>query len=246
MHDPLGPTALAEATHFWFRGFRSYVAPVLREIAGSRRDLRIIDCGCGTGYNLTHLLQPYGRPFGFDLAPSALSRARGTGRPVVRASIGRIPFASNTFDLATSFDVLQSVPDDRAALREIARVVKPGGHVLLNTAAFEWLRGDHSDVWVEVHRYTPAQAAAVVSAAGLQVVRTRLLFASLVPMILAVRSAQRLLRTVRDPQGDADMAVPARPINAALSWMVRGEAALARHVPLPIGSSLLIVARKAS
>ena len=52
-------TARAEPTHFWFRGFRAYVAPVVREIAAGRRDLRMIDCGCGTGYNLKTLLQPY-------------------------------------------------------------------------------------------------------------------------------------------------------------------------------------------
>ena len=76
MSDLLGLTAHAEATHFWFRGFRTYFAPAIREIAAGRHDLRIIDCGCGTGYNLTHLLQPYGRTFGFDLVPDAIRRAR--------------------------------------------------------------------------------------------------------------------------------------------------------------------------
>ena len=70
-------TARAEPTHFWFRGFRAYVAPVIREIAAGRRDLSMIDCGCGTGYNLKTLLQPYGRAFAFDMTPDALqARAR--------------------------------------------------------------------------------------------------------------------------------------------------------------------------
>lgn len=244
MEDLLAATALAEPTHFWFRGFRAYVAPAIQEIAGGRHDLRIIDCGCGTGYNLKHLLEPYGRTFAFDFTPSALVRARGTGRPIVRASIERIPFASSSFDLATSFDVLQSVQDDRAALGEMARILKPGGYAVLNTAAFEFLRGDHADLWTEVRRYTPARAAAAVTGAGFRVVRMTFLFASLFPLMLAVRAAQRVLRLVREPQGDADLAMPARPINTALSWIVQGEVALARRVPLPFGSSLLIVARK--
>jgi SAM-dependent methyltransferase len=69
-------TARAEATHFWFRGFRTYVARAIREIAAGRRNLEILDCGCGTGYNLTTLLQPYGRTFAFDLTPDAFQRAR--------------------------------------------------------------------------------------------------------------------------------------------------------------------------
>ena len=244
MDDLLELTARAEATHFWFRGFRMFFAPVIREIAAGRRDLRIVDCGCGTGYNLTTLLQPYGRAFAFDLIPDAIRRARTSGRPLVRADMEHIPFASGTFDLATSFDVVQSVPDDRKALREMARVLKPGGHVVLNVTGLDLLRGDHSDVWGELRRYTPDRATALLADAGLRPVRIAFLFASLLPLMLSVRMAQRVLRTVREPQGDADLSVPAAPLNTALSWVVRREAALARRIPMPFGSSLLIVGRK--
>ena len=237
-------TARAEATHFWFRGFRTFVAPVLREIAAGRRDLRMIDCGCGTGYNLTTLLQPYGRAFAFDLTPDALRRARTSGRPLVRADLEHIPFRSGSFDLATSFDVVQSVPDDRRALHEMARVLKPGGYVVLNVTALELLRGDHSEVWGELRRYTPETAARLIEDAGLQVARITYLFASLVPLMLAVRRVQRMLRPFREPRGDSDLTVPPAPVNAVLTRLVSGEAALARRVAMPFGSSLLVVARK--
>jgi ubiquinone/menaquinone biosynthesis C-methylase UbiE len=237
-------TARAEATHFWFRGFRRYFRPVIDDIAAGRRDLQILDCGCGTGYNLATLLQPYGRTFGFDLEPDALRRVRTTGRPIARASVEQIPFASNTFDLATAFDVIQSVPDDRKALREMARVLKPGGSAVLNVTALDLLRGDHSDVWGERRRYTRRRAAALVEDAGLQVTRMKYLFGSLVPLMLAVRRAQRVLRPFRELAGDADLAVPSAPVNAALSAVLRAEVAIARRIELPFGSSLLIAARK--
>lgn len=245
MSDLLELTARAEATHFWFRGFRTFVAPVLREIAAGRRDLRIIDCGCGTGYNLTTLLQPYGRAFAFDLTPDALRRARASGRPLVRADMEHIPFRSGSFDLATSFDVVQSVSNDRKALHEMARVLKPGGHVVLNVTALELLRGDHSEVWNELRRYTPQTAGRLIEDAGLQMARITYLFASLVPLMLAVRRVQRMLRPFRkEMRGDSDLTVPPAPVNAALTALVRGEVALARHVSMPFGSSLLIVAKK--
>ena len=237
-------TGRVEATHFWFRGFRAYVAPVIHDTASGRRDLRLLDCGCGTGYNLMTLLRPYGQAFAFDLTEDALERARRAGRPLVRADLQHIPFASGAFDLATSFDVMQSVSDDVGALREMARVLRPGGHAVLNVTALELLHGEHSHVWGEQRRYTAATAASLVRNAGLTVVRISYLFTSLTPMILAVRTAQRMLRRWRAPSGDADLTVPPAPINALLSLLVKGEAALARRVPMPFGSSLLIVAKK--
>jgi ubiquinone/menaquinone biosynthesis C-methylase UbiE len=244
MGDLLELTARAEATHFWFHGFRMYVAPAIQEIVAGRRGLRIIDCGCGTGFNLKTLLMPHGRAFGFDLVPDGIRRARAVGRPLVRADIQHIPFASASFDIATSFDVIQSVPDDRAALREMARVLKPGGHVVLNVTAMDLLRGDHSDVWGELRRYTPERAARLVEDAGLEAVRISYVFGSLLPLMLGVRTIQRLMRVFRDPQGDSDLAVPAAPVNTLLTALVGAEAAIARRIRIPFGSSLMIVARK--
>jgi ubiquinone/menaquinone biosynthesis C-methylase UbiE len=244
MADLLEPTAFAERNHFWFHGFRASFTPVLQQIAGGRRDLRLLDCGCGTGYNLQHLLRPYGRAFGFDLSEDSMRRGREAHLPIARGNMHHIPFRSKTFDVATSFDVMQSVPDDRSAVREMARVVKPGGYVVLNVTALEVLRGDHSDVWAELRRYTPRTARQLLADAGLQPVRIAFLFASILPMVLGVRLAQRLSRRFRHPMRDEDLQVPAAPVNAVLARLVRGEAALARCVPMPCGSSLMIVARK--
>ena len=237
-------TAAAEPTHFWFRGFRTYFSREIRRIANNRRDLSILDCGCGTGYNLRVLLAPYGRTFGFDLHVDSIRRACVAGRPLVRANMEQIPFVSGTFDLVTSFDVVQSVPDDRRAMRELARVLGPGGHLLLNVTALDFMAGDHSDVWGELRRYTPGRAVRLLDHAGLEPVRISFLFGSLLPLMLAVRMTQRVQRLWRAPRGDEDLAVPPRPINALLTAIVQGEAALARRVPIPFGSSLMIVARK--
>jgi SAM-dependent methyltransferase len=243
MDDLLDLTGRAEATHFWFHGFRSFVAPVLAAHAAGRRNLRMIDCGCGTGANLA-LLAPYGRAFAFDVTSLGTIRAASSGVAAVRADITRIPFASNSFDLATSFDVLQCVGEDVPAIEEMARIVKPGGTIVLTLAALEALRGDHAVVWNEARRYTPASARRLVEDAGLAVHQVSFLFASLFPLMLTVRTGQRLMQRFRPPRADSDITVPAAPINAALTWLVRMEAAIARRVPMPIGSSLLVVARK--
>jgi hypothetical protein len=126
----------------------------------------------------------------------------------------------------------------------MARVLSPGGYVVLNVTALDMLHGDHSHVWGERRRYTPDRAARLLRDAGLQPVQISFIFGSILPLILAVRMAQRTFRLFRPPTGDPDLSVPAAPINAALTWVVRGEAALARRVRIPFGSSLLVVGRK--
>ena len=243
MDDLLELTRQAEATHFWFRGFRRFVTPVLHDLAAGRRDLQMLDCGCGGGQNLA-LLERYGRAVGFDLMPGGIAAARADGRSVLQADLARIPFPAHAFDIATSFDVLAMVQADTAAIAEMARVIKPGGAIVLTLAALELLRGDHSVVWEEKRRYTPRRARELVESAGLRAERIQFMFASLFPLMLGVRLTQRLLRPMRGVRPDADIRVPAPPVNTALTWLVNGEAALARRVPMPIGSSLLVVARK--
>jgi ubiquinone/menaquinone biosynthesis C-methylase UbiE len=237
-------TARAEARHFWFHGFRERVRPVLADAAGGRHGLRLIDCGCGTGGHIG-LLAPHGRPFAFDLTAFGAAHTHATHRvPVAQADITRIPFATASFDVVTSFDVLQCVPDDRTAIAEMARLLKPGGTLIMTVAALNVLRGDHAEVWKEVRRYTPGGVSALVASAGLQVERVSYMFATIFPLMLAVRLTQRWSRPYRRLRNDSDITVPVAPVNAVLTWMVKGEAVLARRIPMPIGSSLLVVARK--
>jgi SAM-dependent methyltransferase len=242
MDSLLDLTSRVEATHFWFRGFRRFVAPAIAEIAGPRRDLHLLDCGCGTGYNLATLLGPYGRAFGFDLTPGGLAHARAAGFPLARADMAAIPFQSGRFDLVTSFDVMQYVQDDYAVVKEMARVLRPGGGLVVTAAALDMLRGGHAGTWPEVRRYTTPRMRSIVEGAGLKVRRLTYLFATLFPAMAAVRAVRRDASANSDT--DWEMRVPAAPINTALTWMLSGEAALSRRIPMPVGSSLLIVAAK--
>jgi SAM-dependent methyltransferase len=252
MEDLLDLTSRVEATHFWFRGFRQFVAPAIAEIAGMRRDLDLLDCGCGTGHNVATLLRPYGRAFGFDLTAGGLAYAHAIGIPAVRGDVSAIPFQSGRFDIVTSFDVMQYVADDAQVMRELGRVVKPGGGLVVTAAALDVLRGGHAGTWPEVRRYTATRMRSIVEGAGLKVCRVTYLFASLFPVMLAVRMARRVESNAQarrsgapaGPPTDWEMQVPAAPINAVLAWVLSREAAISRRLPMPVGSAVLIVARK--
>jgi SAM-dependent methyltransferase len=239
-------TYRAEQSHFWFRGFRQYMKPALARATAGVASPRILDCGCGTGSNL-EMLRPYGNAVGFDLTEIGTVFAKAHGHRVARASIGDIPFASATFDLVTSFDVFQVLPDEieRSAIAEMARVVKPGGWLLLHVAALEVLHGKHSVLSEEQRRYTPSRLRAVVERGGFTIERLTFDHLTLLPMMLPVRVWHRL--TAKDgvvAAGEGEITVPMAPVNALLTALVSLEALALRAVDMPIGSSLMCLARK--
>jgi SAM-dependent methyltransferase len=237
-------TYRAEQSHFWFRGFRQYMRPALARATAGVAAPRILDCGCGTGSNLD-MLKPFGNAVGFDLTRIGTEFARAHGHRVAQASIRDIPFRSNTFDLATSFDVFQVLPDEieQAAIKEMWRVVKPGGRILLHVAALDILYGGHSALSQETRRYTPPRLRSLVESAGFAVERVTFDHFTLLPFILPVRLWHRF--TAKDGQtSESEIMVPMAPVNAALTALVSLEAIALRVVNMPLGSSLMCLARK--
>lgn len=242
----LQATRRAEQQHFWFRGFRAFVRPLVADALNGSGAARILDCGCGTGANLV-MLTEFGRAFGFDLSWQGLEFAHGYGQPrVAHASITHIPFASASFELVTAFDVLYSLTEvqESSALDEIFRVLRPGGAVIVNVAALNVLRGNHSVFGSEVRRSTRRRLRQILTVHGFDVVRLTYTNFTLFPLMLAVRTAQRMIGLATPEEAGTDIMVPPRPLNAVLASLLNLEARALRITNMPVGSSLLCVARK--
>ena len=243
----LRATARAEARHFWFRGFRAFVAPLIQTaLARSAARVAILDCGCGTGANVEWLGR-YGRACGFDLSQIGLRIGLEAGRTrLTRATVAAAPFQSARFDLVTSFDVLYSLEDgvEAAAIAEMYRVLKPGGHAIVNVAAMNLLRGDHSVLSHEVRRYSRRDLRVRLEAAGFSIVRLTYTNATLVPPLLAARFVQRWRGLRPETEAETEIRVPPEPVNALMSLVMRLEAVWIRRFDAPFGSSLLCLAQK--
>jgi len=242
----LRATADAESRHFWFHGFRGFVAPLLREAIRGRTAPMILDCGCGTGANL-EMLGRFGRAYGFDLSETGLQFAREAGRTTVaRGTVTAAPFPTGTFDLVTSFDVLYALdePDEHAAAGELFRLLKPGGYAVVNVAAMPILRGDHSILAHERRRYTRRSLRQLLEQAGFTVNRLTYTNASLFPLVAAVRTYHQWRGLAGEDDADQEIAVPAAPINSVLRGLLKIESLWLRVIDNPFGSSLLCLARK--
>ncbi len=96
-------------------------------VADLVRGREVLEVGCGTGLILQRLARIASRAVGVDLSPGMLARARARGLEVQEGDATALPFPDASFDAAVSFKVLAHVPDIRAAMSEMARVVRPGG-----------------------------------------------------------------------------------------------------------------------
>ncbi|RPI57119.1 MAG: class I SAM-dependent methyltransferase, partial [Acidobacteria bacterium] len=166
-------TFRAERRHFWFRGFRRFVTPLIAHATQGVSRPRLLDAGCGTGANLP-LLETFGEPFGLELfwRGLQLARERGRGR-LTQGSVTDLPYPDASMDVVLSFDVLYCLQDqaERAAIAEMFRVLRSGGSVIINVAALEMLKGDHSALGGEVRRYTRRDLRGKLERAGFQVKR---------------------------------------------------------------------------
>jgi SAM-dependent methyltransferase len=233
----------AEAAQWWFAGQRA-IATALLEPALSvrpRGNARVLDAGCGTGFNLLDLSR-LGAAVGIDLAPEAVALCRERGVRAARASLLALPFPAGTFDAVTSLDVLYHawVTDDRAAVSEMARVLRPDGVLLVRVPALEALRGAH-DVEVQSrHRYTRREVTALLGGSGLRVERASYCNSFLFPLLFARRVLDRALGR----RGSDVEFLPAL-LERAFRRMLLLEATFVRRgFSFPIGASLVALARK--
>lgn len=224
--------------HWWYRGRRHVLRSTLDRLslpAGAR----LLDAGCGSGRTLDELLG-YGRVSGVDLSPDAVRCARDRGHDDVRVGrIERLDFDDATFDVVTCMDVIEHTPDDRCSLRELRRVTKPGGVVILTVPAHPLLWSTHDEVNLHYRRYTRRAVTALADGAGMRL-RTDTYFNSvLLAPAAIVRWAQRLRRPTTQR---SDLDRTPRALNRLLEVPIAIEARLiARGTRIPAGLSLLSV-----
>jgi SAM-dependent methyltransferase len=231
----------AEDCHWWYVGLRGMLRRVWdRFVPGG--PIRMLDVGCGTGANLD-FLRANASCFGIDFSTDAVRFCRGRGNSkTAAASATHLPFADDSFDVVVSCDVLchRSIENKLQPLREMRRVLEPGGIVILNLPAYQWLHSSH-DIHVQTdRRFTIGESDALLARAGFDRLFATYWNSLLFPLILPTR----LWRKARPlPASDLDGA-SGEGLSPIFSGVLRVERALLRVAPMPFGLSLMCVARK--
>jgi len=227
-----------EERHWWFRGRRAVIRALLGH-AELGRSPRILDAGCGTGRNLAEYAN-IGAAEGVEPSQTAVDFCRARGYAVQMAPLEKLPFDEGAFHLACASDVLEHIADDGAALRELRRVVRPGGAFLATVPAYDWMWSHHDDSHHHVRRYTRSRLLARVSENGWRPVFATYFNSVLLPPIAAVRAVQRF----RPAPQRTDYELTPAPLNALLEMPMRAEARLiAGGRRLPAGLSVGLICR---
>ncbi len=231
-----------EDRHWWFAGRRRIVTEVLARLVALPAAPRLLEAGCGTGGNLA-MLSRFGEVAAFE--PDAEARRMAQEKSGFDVRDGRlpgdIPFEPGRFDLVAAFAVLEHVEDDLASLQALHAQLRPGGSVLITVPAFEFLWSRHDERHHHKRRYAKDALVNRAAAAGFTSVVATCFNSLLFPLIAGVRLGKRFLGL----DESEDEVMPPHPINRILYAVFASERHLVGRVPLPLGVSLLMIARKA-
>jgi ubiquinone/menaquinone biosynthesis C-methylase UbiE len=234
-----------EDHYWWYQALRQHVVAAIKPAAP---DFSLLDAGCGTGGMLNVVRQkfPAADLNGVDQSTHALelTAARKTGAKLISSSVHELPFPGNSFDVVLSLDVLsQAGVDEARALREMYRVLRIGSRLILNVAAFDFLKGAHDCAVEADRRYTQQQTRVLLEGAHFHVERLSYWNATFTPPIALVRWLSRARSQKNEPPRSDFRALPPF-LNSIFRRVAALELSASRHVSLPFGTSLFAVARK--
>jgi SAM-dependent methyltransferase len=229
-----------EETHWWYKALHRLIFETLQRQVPDWREKEILDAGCGSGLILKQLGNPAKR-VGVDLAPEAIAFCRQRGLDnVYQADICALPFVDRSFDIVICSSVLyhQWVKDVAGALREMHRVLRPGGLLLLNVPALPFLHSAHDEAVMTAHRFKKKEIQRLLLENGFAIRRLTYWTTLLFPLAVMARTLGGSA-TGRDFDSVANSFT-----HGFFTQIMSVELRLLRKVSLPFGVALFAVARK--
>lgn len=227
-----------ERNHWWYKGRREIIGKITSSYMTS--PVKILDAGCGAGGTMEYMSR-YGSVIGVDISQKMVEHCRNMGMPVYCTSVSELPFPDKEFDLVFCLDVLEHIPDEKQALKELIRVVRPGGIMVFTVPAFTWLWGHHDILNNHCRRYNFGELPGLLANCDLSIERVTYFNFFLLAPIWLVR---RLGRKVSALMPNTDFQLGTRSLNTFFYSFLKLENLLLRYMNFPLGVSQVVIARK--
>jgi len=230
-------------SYFWLAAHYDSVikfAESLLNIRKQKGKIKILDAGCGCG-NLINRLIPWGEVVGLDISADALTFCqKKCATKVIQASLKNLPFLSNSFDFIFAIQIIEHIENDVGALKELYRILKPNGFLIVSVPAFMFLWGPHDEKYGHFRRYTKSDFQHLLAQnGGFIVKKSRYLnFLPVIPLYL-IRLFKRIVHRKTD-----DFYRVNNILNFLLRRFINIENFIGSIVNLPLGTFLLLVLHK--
>lgn len=230
-----------EDKHFFYVVNHKIIIALVRKYSGDRPNLKILDAGCGTGL-LAKKLEILGQVWAVDLSPTAVKLAKKRKIRVQQASVMKLPFPSKTFDVVTSVDVIyHRKVEDKKALKEFNRVLKPGGVLVLRVPALDFLRRG-CDLQVHTrHRYYPSELNKLLKLTGFKVEKISFINLILLPFAFMDFLKEQFIGS---ESAHTPLISPPTFLNKILINFLSVEIFLINKFKIPLGLGLIAIGRK--
>ena len=227
-----------EETHWWHRAKRRYVKWIISTHTAKKKQTTL-DVGCGTGKNMEEL-SSFGEVWGVDISDEALSFCKKRGLThIKKGEAENLPFNDDTFDVVCALDVLEHV-DDKLAVKEIKKVLKDDGFIVITVPAYDWLWSRWDEVLGHKRRYTKKQLGQVLEKEGFVIRRYTYIHALLILPLFIFRKIKQL----QSKPYSSDFKVGNNIMNKILLYISELEQMMINRYDMPFGTSILCIAQK--
>lgn len=225
--------------YWWLGGKYDIIVDLMKRHRSNLASTSILDVGCGPG-NMFNLLKPFGVVSGMDFSEDALRLAKDKGyKELQYGKAEQIPYADESFDIVVALDIIEHVPDDREAIKEIFRVLKPGGKLFFSLPAYMFLWGDHDDMYGHYRRYTKTEIRRKMENGGFVTKQISYVEPVFLLPLLVFRRLKKKMKTQKD-----DFVHLPGFLNTFLRHFIGAEKYILRVMSIPFGVSIVGVVEK--
>lgn len=231
-----------EQTYWWHLGRLRIIQTYVQLLRGGKKQLKILNVGCGTGGTID-MLEQFGPTTNVDISDEAIKFMEQRGyKGIVKVDDIGLPFKDKSFDMVGAFDVLEHIEKDVEALKEWKRVIRDDGAILITVPAYQWLWSDHDVSLHHKRRYTIKRLETTAKQAGLKLDKRSYAIVFSLPLVVGFRLLNKALR--RKTTSETSYVDVPDWANSLFSRLLYTEAKAHRAVSLPAGTSVIAVLRK--